>query len=460
MTTDHSSSIHELATEAGRFGLEIADVSGNVDDVAIRIRSQVAAFERIGEASATLDDANGQVSAAVDATRRATEAAQDSVSASEVSINSATVDIEKLISAVGQVGGQVGGLRDALTSVAAVSSRINAIARQTNLLALNATIEAARAGEAGRGFAVVAGEVKSLAEETRAATAEIEATLQSLNTQAETMIAQLSESMRCADSAGDSARAIGTVVGKVGGAIANINGHANAITDATDRIGRAGMMVADQIGTMLRDARQSSADLEDARTRIGKLQESGERMISLTMAGGAETVDTPFVQRAQRAADAIADLFEAAVVSGALTMADLFDEAYRPIAGTDPQQHMTRFVAFTDASLPAVQEPLLAESDKIVFCAAVDRNGFLPTHNRKFSQPQTKDPAHNAALCRNRRLFNDRVGLRAGRNTAPLCLQTYRRDMGNGQFVLMKDVSAPIVVNGRHWGGFRIGYKI
>ena len=39
-------------------------------------------------------------------------------------------------------------------------------------------------------------------------------------------------------------------------------------------------------------------------------------------------------------------------------------------------------------------------------------------------------------------------------------MQTYRRDMGGGVFVLMKDLSAPIVVHGRHWGGLRIGVRV
>jgi methyl-accepting chemotaxis protein len=139
-------------------------------------------------------------------------------------------------------------------------------------------------------------------------------------------------------------------------------------------------------------------------------------------------------------------------------MAQLFDENYRPIPGTDPQQSMTQFVAFTDRHLPDIQEPVLGFDARIAFCAAVDRNGFLPTHNRIYSKPQGDDPAWNAANCRNRRMFNDRTGLAAGRNTLPFLLQTYRRDMGGGEFALMKDVSAPITVNGHHWGGLRIGY--
>ena len=43
-------------------------------------------------------------------------------------------------------------------------------------------------------------------------------------------------------------------------------------------------------------------------------------------------------------------------------------------------------------------------------------------------------------------MFNDRVGLAAGRNTEDFLLQAYRWDMGGGTFAMMKDISAPIIV--------------
>jgi len=113
----------------------------------------------------------------------------------------------------------------------------------------------------------------------------------------------------------------------------------------------------------------------------------------------------------------------------------------------------------SDRLLGPIQEEVLQLNQRIVFCAAVDVNGYLPTHNRKFSYEQKAgQPEWNNSHCRNRRIFDDRTGLACGRNTQAFLLQAYRRDMGNGEHVLMYDCSAPIHVQGRHWGGLRIGY--
>ena len=131
-----------------------------------------------------------------------------------------------------------------------------------------------------------------------------------------------------------------------------------------------------------------------------------------------------------------------------------------PLGPALTKQYLTDYVAFTDRVLPSIQDPIQKSDPRIVFCVAWAKGGYLPTHNPNYRLPQGPDPVWNNANCRNRRLFNDRAVKKVAANTKPFLLQTYRRDMGGGNFVLMKDVSAPIKVAGRHWGGFRIGFKV
>ncbi len=178
------------------------------------------------------------------------------------------------------------------------------------------------------------------------------------------------------------------------------------------------------------------------------------------MGSVGDAKDHAFVVMVQKASRKIADLLESAVDTNRIGLEDLFDEGYMPIEGTNPQQHKTQFLALADQLLPEVQEAVLADNESIVFAVAVDRNGYLPTHNRKYSLPQGDNPVWNAAHCRNRRIFDDKCGLAAARNMTPILLQTYLRDMGGGEIAIMRDASSPITVKGRHWGGFRVAYPI
>jgi len=168
-----------------------------------------------------------------------------------------------------------------------------------------------------------------------------------------------------------------------------------------------------------------------------------------------------FVDRAVDAADRISTVLEQAISAGKLTREALFDTDYQPIAGTNPVQLRTRALDALEELLPPIQEPLVASDPRMTFCAAVDRNGYLPVHNRIYSRPQKADDvAWNTANCRNRRIFDDRAGLCAARNVRPYLIQSYPRDMGNGVVVMMREIDAPLRVFGKHWGGFRTAYKI
>jgi methyl-accepting chemotaxis protein len=171
--------------------------------------------------------------------------------------------------------------------------------------------------------------------------------------------------------------------------------------------------------------------------------------------------NTEFVTRAMEAGTALTRIFEDAVVSGAISIDEMFDTDYVEIAGTNPIQHRTRILGWADRALPPFQEASLARDPRMVFCVMIDRNGYLPVHNKIYSHPQRSgDVAWNTANSRNRRIFNDPAGLAAGRNLRSYLIQSYARDMGNGNTIMMREIDVPVRVNGRHWGGFRTAYKL
>ncbi|PZA09903.1 methyl-accepting chemotaxis protein [Rhodopseudomonas palustris] len=171
--------------------------------------------------------------------------------------------------------------------------------------------------------------------------------------------------------------------------------------------------------------------------------------------------NTEFVTRAIEAGHELAKIFERGIASGALALEQMFDENYVEIPGTDPKQYRTQYLDWADRALPPFQEAFLAKDPRMAFCVMIDRNGYLPVHNRLYSQPQRPgDVAFNTANSRNRRIFNDPAGLAAGRNTRSFLIQSYARDMGGGQTVMMREIDVPVRVRGRHWGGFRTAYKL
>jgi methyl-accepting chemotaxis protein len=377
-------------------------------------------------------------------------------------VHSASAEMEQIAASVTESARVVCALGERSKAISGIVQTIREIADQTNLLALNAAIEAARAGDQGRGFAVVADEVRKLAERTSQATGEISQMIAAIQGETQSAIASIEAGSGQARNGAELARQAAQSLERINSGARATMEKVDSIAAAVAQQSRTGQSIADHVRRIKDMADANNAVAAETLVAVDHVECLAENLREISNVfklgpAGEQALSTHARMPAlvRQAALSIAQLFDKALDAGRIKLDDLFDDRYQPIANTRPQKYKTRFDDFTDQHLSPLQESLLEQCKAAVYAISIDRNAYVPTHNRKFSQPLTGNEKIDFVNSRSKRLFDDPVGKRCGAHQQPFLLQTYRRDTGE----VMHDISAPIYVKGRHWGGFRIGYK-
>jgi methyl-accepting chemotaxis protein len=246
------SGVQEIGASTGEI---LASVNRHTDSA----NQQSAA---ISETSATVNELR---LAADDMARRACLVASEAGGSVQVS-DAGTAAVAAIATAMQDIRERVDGIaREILTlsertqQIGSITATVNELSDRSNLLALNASIEAARAGEHGRGFAVVADQVRRLAEQSKAATGQVE-----------TILSDVREATAAAVEASERGSEV------VESGLALTAGAAEGIRSLTDTI-RAAADAAEQIAA---SARHQSAGMDQIAHAMSDIDHGTEQSLA------------------------------------------------------------------------------------------------------------------------------------------------------------------------------------
>jgi len=438
----------ELAINSAEVSYFLGQLSGAIDKSSEDVDRLATAAEQMSANSKQINDN------AVLASQQANTAMTAST-ASSAQLGDNINIVNQLSNSVNNAAEKIQSLEQKALAIQSITDVIDGISAQTNLLALNAAIEAARAGEQGRGFAVVADEVRALAGKTADATAQIGEMLKQTSDETSETTQVMSQIVEQTGSVVSTMTDLSHSFAEIEQLMTDSSAASDQISHALKEQDFAAEEISSSVVSLHDFLLSKSTETQAASVQAETLSNSTESIFVHISAFENDSLIATMCQQAQLAADQVTQLFEQSIENNLISNQKLFDFNYRQLGSSEPKKYSTSFDKFTDQYLPKIQEPLLVKFTEMIYAGAVDINGYFPTHNKCFSKPLTGNSAIDVINNRTKRIFDDPTGTRCGKHTNKFLLQTYKRDTGE----IMHDVSAPIFIQGKHWGGFRIGFK-
>ncbi len=171
----------QSAEAANHLQVSTSETSAGVEDIAVTMQDLASNNNDQVDAIKSIDETVSFIFFNLKEISESTQFVADSSSTAFTNAKQGNATVQKSMKQMDLIGKDVQFSKDRIEALGLKTAEIEkilqlitGISNQTNLLALNAAIEAARAGEHGRGFSIVAGEVRKLAEQTNAATADIQ----------------------------------------------------------------------------------------------------------------------------------------------------------------------------------------------------------------------------------------------------------------------------------------------
>ncbi|WP_082073316.1 methyl-accepting chemotaxis protein [Pseudomonas sp. LFM046] len=241
--------ISVLATASEEILAVTTQVASGTQETATAISEIATTVEEVKQTAVLSGGKSQAVTDSTERTRQVALAGRQAVEETLKGMGQIRVQMQAVAESVMRLGEQSQTIGEIVASV-------NDLAEQSNLLGVNASIEAVKAGEAGKGFSVVAQEVKTLAEQSKQATAQVRSILSDIQKAMTKAVLQAEEGSKSVESGYERAQASGEAIRSLSDSIEESSEMALqiAVTSQQQMIGM------DQIGSAMVNIRQASQD--------------------------------------------------------------------------------------------------------------------------------------------------------------------------------------------------------
>lgn len=241
----------------------------------------------VSQTSSTVEEAKQTAQVSTDKARHVADSAQKTAQISQQgkqSVLESIAAMQHIQKHMESIAESIVRLSEQSQAIGEIIATVNDLAEQSNLLAVNAAIEAAKAGEQGKGFAVVAQEIKSLAEQSKQATAQVRVILRDIQQATSSAVMTTEQGSKAVDLGAQ-------LSGQVGEAIQVLTENIDEAAQAATQIAvstQQQLVGMDQVALAMRNIGQASAQNAESTRQTGdaakKLHELGLKLKQLAAA--------------------------------------------------------------------------------------------------------------------------------------------------------------------------------
>lgn len=262
-TSRLDSSSKDMSNVAGQASDAMSSISENLKSVLSSAKNQA---EVTGSVTENVNNINHMLGNTGDEVDGLSDAATDMLKSGREVANSLK-DLynsnEGVLDAIDKIREQTSETDISVEKIKEAVNLIASIAEETNLLSLNASIEAARAGESGKGFAVVAVEISKLADQSNAASADIEKMIMNLGENSEKTISTMETVQDAINRQSEDMNNTRKIFEKVKGCIKSVAEGVTNIREATERLEGETSCIADDINNLNLQAETNMQNIEE-----------------------------------------------------------------------------------------------------------------------------------------------------------------------------------------------------